>query len=137
MLCFALYSAERRIGHEYRELLSPWKLSYTQYLVLVALWSDGELTVGALGKLLGLDSGTLSPLLKRLERRDLLIRTRDEFDDRQVNVSLTDAGKELQLALAHIPTCLAEQLALTRETALTLLDQLHTVANSRPVTTNS
>jgi DNA-binding MarR family transcriptional regulator len=123
MMCFALYSAERRVGAIYRELLAPWHLSYTQYLVLIALWNDGALTVGALGELLGLDSGTLSPLLKRLESRGLVSRTRAVSDERVVEVTLAEAGSALREELADIPTCFAERLMLSESDAVALRDR--------------
>ncbi len=121
MLCFAVYSAEHRIGQIYRELLAPWRLSYTQYLVLIALWSDGSLPVGRIGETLGLDSGTLSPLLKRLESRGLVSRRRSTVDERVVTVHLTDAGLALRDELADVPRCFAERLGVTREQADALL----------------
>ncbi len=124
MLCFAVYSAERRIGQVYRELLAPHGLSYTQYLVLIALWEDGELSVGRIGELLGLDSGTLSPLLKRLEARGLLARSRSIADERVVTVALTEAGLALRDDLADVPRCLGERLGTTRERADALVRAL-------------
>ncbi|GAA2181169.1 MarR family transcriptional regulator [Brooklawnia cerclae] len=124
MLCFAVYSADRRIGQVYRELLAPWSLSYTQYLVLVALWSEDDLTVGRLGSLLGLDSGTLSPLLKRLETRGLITRARSADDERVVAIGLTDAGAALRDELADVPRCLGERLSITREQADDLIRRL-------------
>ncbi len=121
MLCFAVYSAERRIGQVYRELLAPWGLSYTQYLVLIALWGDGALPVGRIGELLGLDSGTLSPLLKRLESRGLVTRSRSTADERVVTVHLTDAGLALRDEMADIPRCFGERLGVTRAEADALL----------------
>ncbi|WP_245556839.1 MarR family winged helix-turn-helix transcriptional regulator [Gryllotalpicola ginsengisoli] len=124
MLCFAVYSAQRQIGQIYRELLAPWGLSYTQYLVLIALWTDGGLAVGRLGELLGLDSGTLSPLLKRLEARGVLTRVRSATDERVVTVSLTDAGRRLRDELADVPRCFGERLGITQQFADGLREQL-------------
>ena len=121
MLCFAVYSVERQFGQIYRELLAPWKLSYTQYLALIALHGDDDLTVGRLGELLGLDSGTLSPLLKRLESRGLVERRRAASDERVVEVSLTDAGRELRGELADIPRCFGDRTGLEHSEYLQLL----------------
>ncbi|HEY0248812.1 MAG TPA: MarR family winged helix-turn-helix transcriptional regulator [Gryllotalpicola sp.] len=121
MLCFAVYSVERQFGQVYRELLAPWRLSYTQYLALVALWNDDALTVGGLGELLGLDSGTLSPLLKRLEARGLIARRRAAADERVVEVSLTDAGRALQSELADVPGCFGDRTGLANEEYVQLL----------------
>lgn len=113
MLCFAVYSVERQFGQVYRELLAPWGLSYTQYLALIALWNEDHLTVGRLGDLLGLDSGTLSPLLKRLEARGLVARTRSANDERVVELSLTDTGSALRHELAEVPRCFGERTGLS------------------------
>jgi len=121
MLCFAVYSAEHRVAAVYRELLAPWGLSYTQYLVLVALWADGSLTVGRLGELMGLDSGTLSPLLKRLETRGLLERSRSAQDERVVTVALTERGLALRDELADVPRCFGERLGISREQGAALI----------------
>ncbi|GAA4178817.1 MarR family winged helix-turn-helix transcriptional regulator [Gryllotalpicola koreensis] len=121
MLCFAVYSVERQFGQIYRELLAPWKLSYTQYLALIALSNDDELTVGRLGELLGLDSGTLSPLLKRLESRGLVARARAARDERVVEITLTDAGRELYGELADIPRCFGDRTGLSHHEYVQLI----------------
>lgn len=128
MLCFAVYSVERQFAQAYRELLAPWGLSYTQYLVLTALWSDDPLTVGRLGDLLGLDSGTLSPLLKRLEARDLLTRTRAVEDERVVELALTDQGRALRDELADVPRCFGDRTGLSRDEYLQLLTLAKTLS---------
>ncbi|MFC4242596.1 MarR family winged helix-turn-helix transcriptional regulator [Gryllotalpicola reticulitermitis] len=121
MLCFAVYSVERQFGQVYRDLLAPWQLSYTQYLALTALWNDEHLTVGRLGELLGLDSGTLSPLLKRLEGRGLVTRTRAASDERVVELTLTDAGSALRDELADVPRCFGERTGLDHDEYVQLL----------------
>ncbi|MFC7619816.1 MarR family winged helix-turn-helix transcriptional regulator [Microlunatus sp. GCM10028923] len=125
MLCFALYAANRRMSQHYRELLAPWELTYPQYLVLIALWRDGRLTVTRLGDLLGLDSGTVSPLLKRLESRGLVSRTREATDERVVTVRLTERGAALEAELADIPRCLADKVGIDAAEAGKLLTRLH------------
>ncbi|MCK0115697.1 MarR family transcriptional regulator [Isoptericola sp. S6320L] len=132
MLCFAVYSLERRIGRIYQELLAPWGLSYTQYIVLTMLWAnhDVPLTVGELGRLLDLDSGTLSPLVKRLEARELVERRRTADDERVVSVSLTETGRGLRAELADVQRCLAERMPGRRDEAEELLARLHE-ANDR------
>ena len=105
----------------YGPLLEPLGLTYPQYIVMLALWAEGEaMTVGGLGDRLGLDSGTLTPLLKRLEHSGLVKRRRDPSDERRVLVSLTSAGKKLRQAAAGIPGCLQEQLQLDVEKMVTL-----------------
>ena len=120
-LCFALYSASLAMTKLYKPLLEPMGLTYPQYLVMLALWErDGE-TVSALGERLRLDSGTLTPLLKRLEMAELVSRLRDTTDERRVRVRLTAAGRRLKGRAARIPACVmqAAQCDLDEVTALT------------------
>ncbi|KUI32693.1 MarR family winged helix-turn-helix transcriptional regulator [Mycobacterium sp. GA-2829] len=105
-LCFALYSATRAMTAAYRPVLTELNLTYPQYLALLVLWEDGPVTVGRLGERLHLDSGTLSPLLKRLEANGYVNRRRSRTDERQVEVVLTDAGQ----ALEERAQCIPEQL---------------------------
>lgn len=102
-LCFALYSASRAFTNLYRPFLDEIELTYPQYLVLLVLWERESLTVKDLGVALRLDSGTLSPLLKRLEARGLLVRIRSTDDERSVHVELTDRGRELRQRGCDIP----------------------------------
>lgn len=95
-ICFALYSASRSLTTRYRQLLAPLGVTYPQYLVLVVLWETGTTSVGRLGERLQLDSGTLSPLLRRLERAGLVVRGRSTTDERVVEVSLSPRGDELR-----------------------------------------
>lgn len=95
-LCFALYSAARVASNAYREELSTLGLTYTQYVTLLALWERDGVTVSALGERLRLDSGTLSPLIRRLEGAGLVERRRDQADERLVTVHVTDAGHALR-----------------------------------------
>ncbi|QBM26678.1 MarR family winged helix-turn-helix transcriptional regulator [Hydrogenophaga pseudoflava] len=120
-LCFALYSASLAMTKLYKPLLESMGLTYPQYLVMLALWErDGE-TVSALGERLHLDSGTLTPLLKRLEAADLVSRLRDTTDERRVLIRLTAAGRRLKARAARLPACVmqAAQCTLDEVTALT------------------
>jgi DNA-binding MarR family transcriptional regulator len=128
MLCFAVYSAERRIGQIYREELVPWGLSYTQFIVLIALWAEGPVTVGRIGELVGLDSGTLSPLLQRLERRGFVQRSRSSVDERVVTVASTASGDALRDELADVPRCVALRFGVTAEQAQALVGELAAIA---------
>ena len=101
-LCFALYSTGLAMNKVYRKLLRKLDLTYPQYLVMLVLWERDELTVSDIGARLFLDSATLTPLLKRLEAAGLVARTRSAQDERQVVVSLTDAGRQLAAAAAGI-----------------------------------
>ncbi|AGW92646.1 MULTISPECIES: MarR family winged helix-turn-helix transcriptional regulator [Cupriavidus] len=102
-LCFALYSTSLAMTKLYKPLLSELGLTYPQYLVMLVLWEAQTLTVSELGARLALDSGTLTPLLKRLESAELVTRTRDADDERRVLVSLTAAGRALRQAATRIP----------------------------------
>lgn len=103
-LCFALYSASRAVTRAYAPLLSPLGLTYPQYIVMLVLWEKDDLSVSELGERLALDSGTLTPLLKRLEEGGLVQRRRDEEDERIVRLRLTPAGKKLQERARAVPT---------------------------------
>ncbi len=95
-LCFALYAASRAVTARYRPMLEAVGLTYPQYLVMMLLWEEDHQTVGQLGSRLALDSGTLSPLLKRLTAAGLVTRHRRVEDERSVAIALTDAGRALQ-----------------------------------------
>jgi DNA-binding MarR family transcriptional regulator len=112
-LCFPLYAATRAVTRAYGPLLRDFGLTYPQYLTLLALWDDGEpMTVGDLGSRLRLDSGTLTPVLKRLEQAGFLTRRRDSDDERRVLVAVTAAGRDLQDQVAEVPSRLVESLGL-------------------------
>jgi MarR family transcriptional regulator, organic hydroperoxide resistance regulator len=124
-LCFALYDASRALIRAYGPLLEPLGLTYPQYVTLLALWETSEpVTVGALGERLGLDSGTLTPLLKRLEQSGLVERRRDTSDERRVFIVPTSVGWALREKAAAIPGCLQERLQLDVPTVLALRQQL-------------
>jgi len=105
-LCFSLYGAAMAINRTYKPLLDPLGLTYPQYLVLSTLWEADGLTVSAIGTRLALESSTITPLVKRLEAAGFVTRQRGTQDERQVNVSLTDAGRDLRARTR----CLAETL---------------------------
>jgi DNA-binding MarR family transcriptional regulator len=106
-LCFALYSSSLAMTKLYKPLLEPLGLTYPQYLVLLVLWEQDGVAVGALGERLFLDSGTLTPLLKRLESAGLVRRERSVDDERRVLVHLTDEGRALRARARGIPRALA------------------------------
>ncbi len=103
-LCFALYSASRAFTRAYGPLLAPLGLTYPQYIVMLVLWERDDLSVSELGERLALDSGTLTPLLKRLEEAGLVERRRDTDDERIVRVRLTRAGEKLEERARTVPT---------------------------------
>jgi DNA-binding MarR family transcriptional regulator len=119
-VCFALYSASRAATAVYRPMLERLGLTYPQYLVLLLLWERDRATVRELGEALELDSGTLSPLLKRLEAAGLLTRRRSADDERRVEIELTADGAALQKRAADVPQRLAEASGLSHSE----LDQL-------------
>jgi DNA-binding MarR family transcriptional regulator len=106
-LCFAVYSAGHAFNRLYRPLLDRLGLTYPQYLAMVALWEADGVTVGELGRRLGLESSTLTPLLKRLQAMDLVTRHRDPDDERQVRIRLTPKGRALEKPACAVPSELA------------------------------
>lgn len=123
-LCFALYEASRATIDVYRPLLDELGITYPQYLVLLILWERGTCSVKEIGALLHLDSGTLSPLLKRLEATGLIKRQRRASDERVVDISLTPAGHALQERTASIPEKFACVLDFTLDDYSDLLARL-------------
>ncbi len=112
LLCFAVYSAGHAFNRVYKPLLDHIGLTYPQYLVMLALWSKDNQTVGELGRSLSLESNTLTPLLKRLEAMGHVTRRRDPSDERQVRIALTERGRSLQQEATHIPQCIVEATGL-------------------------
>ena len=130
-LCFPLYAAARNVVSLYTPLLKPLGLTYTQYLVFLVLWEQDGLSVGEIGEKLWLDNGTLSPLLKKLEKEGYLTRARAEEDDRVVTVSLTEKGKDLQEKAKLIPLQVAGCIGLPPETAKGLYSTLYELINNK------
>lgn len=120
-LCFALYSASLSMTRLYKPLLDELALTYPQYLVMLALWEADGVTVSDLGTRLSLDSGTLTPLLKRLEATGYLSRMRDVADERRVLIRLTAEGRALRAQAVQVPQCLlaASQCSLEELSQLT------------------
>jgi DNA-binding MarR family transcriptional regulator len=120
-LCFALYSTSLAMTRLYKPLLDELGLTYPQYLALLVLWEQDGLTVSELGERLFLDSGTLTPLLKRMEAAGLLSRLRDVADERRVHITLTAAGRALKARAEKIPGCIlsATQCSIPELVALT------------------
>ena len=123
-LCFSLYAASRALTGLYRELLEDLELTYPQYLVMLALWEQGTLSVKELSTTLHLDSGTLSPLLRRLEGAGLLTRERSTEDERIVHVALTEVGQQLRDQAHGIPDDLLCASELTHDQARDLKQRL-------------
>ena len=119
-LCFPLYACSKEIVRMYKPLLDPLGLTYTQYITMMVLWEDGQSTVKELGERLFLDSGTLTPVLKKLEEKGYLTRERSKDDERNLIVNLTDKGLELRDEALSVPYSLASCVKLTKEEAYTL-----------------
>jgi len=124
MLCFALHSAAHAVHAAYAPLLQPLGLTYPQYLVLSALSARDGQSVSGIGADLRLESNTLTPLLKRMESAGWVTRRRDSRDERQVRVSLTEAGRALADRTAGIPRAFAERTGLTLDQVVDLRDVL-------------
>ncbi|AYR25276.1 MarR family winged helix-turn-helix transcriptional regulator [Herbaspirillum rubrisubalbicans] len=117
-LCFAMYSASLAMTKAYKKILAPLEITYPQYLVMLVLWERDDVTVSELGSRLFLDSGTLTPLLKRMESMGLLHRKRDAGDERRVVVSLSDAGRALRQQARTVPqqmSCMLPALEQVRQ----------------------
>lgn len=134
-LCFALYSASRAVTATYRPILESLGVTYPQYLVLLALWERDGRGVSELCDDLKLDTGTLSPLLKRLDMLGLVERRRLSTDERRVQITLTDKGRALEARACDIPRRLGESMGMTardadelRETLVRLTNSLNTAA---------
>lgn len=127
-VCFALYTASRAVTNLYRPMLDELGLTYPQYLVMLVLWERRSITVKELGAALQLDTGTLSPLLKRMEANGLVRRQRRRDDERSVEITLTEAGAALQGHARSVPGRLARALELTGEELVSLRGTLRRVA---------
>ncbi|AWI88964.1 MarR family transcriptional regulator [Methylobacterium sp. DM1] len=112
-LCYALYAAAHRMTKSYRPMLERMGLTYPQYLVLLVLWETDGITVSEIGRRLRLDSGTLTPVLKRLETSGLLNRSRRQSDEREVEIALTDQGRALRLEAVAVRQSVMCQLNMS------------------------
>lgn len=125
-LCFPLYACAKEVVRRYREPLEALNLTYTQYLVMMVLWEFGGMTEGELGKKVRLDSGTLTPLLKRLDKQGYIRRTRPDDDERKLFLSLTEQGEALKEKAEAVPSAMQGCIPLEQEELLllkSLLDQ--------------
>jgi len=123
-LCFKLYALSRQVTNIYRPVLEALDITYPQYLAMLVLWQEKSITVKELGNRLYLDSGTLTPLLKRLEQKGILVRQRDHADERSVIISLTRAGATLQQKAKKVPDALGQCLSLGKNEYEQLKSQL-------------
>lgn len=128
-LCFPLYVASKEIIRKYKVYLDPLNLTYTQYIVMMVLWEEEVTNVKHLGDLLYLDSGTLTPLLKKLESHEYINRIRNKDDERNVIISLTDKGRELKNKAKDIPNNMCDCISLNEEEIETLQKLLYKLYN--------
>ncbi|MGH4138056.1 MarR family winged helix-turn-helix transcriptional regulator [Clostridium sp.] len=126
-LCFALYACSREITKLYKPVLDKLGITYTQYISLLVLWEKDNITVKEMGKKLHLDSGTLTPLLKKLENINLVKRTRDTADERNVYITLTPEGIELKKMAIEIPSKILCSTGLTLQSAKLLKDNINSL----------
>ena len=123
-LCFSLYAASREVIKRYKPCLDKFNLTYTQYLAMLVLWEDEKSTVKEIGKRLHLDSGTLTPLLKKLEAMELINRYRDVNDDRVVVVELTEKGRNIKEEVTCVPKEIVCKINLDIDQIKSLKDEL-------------
>ena len=126
-LCFALYSASLAMTKLYKPLLEDLGLTYPQYLAMLVLWETDGVTVSELGDRLHLDSGTLTPLLKRLEAAELVSRLRDVEDERRVLIRLTASGRKLKSRAARLPACVLQATQCELSEVLELTHQVRSL----------
>lgn len=123
-LCFAVYSTANAVTRAYQPRLAALGLTYPQYLAMVVLWEQENQTVTAIGAKLSLDSGTLTPLLKRLEAAGLITRRRDESDERQVLIALTHAGRAMKERAEAVPVAMGQAFGCSMEEAMGMRSEL-------------
>ena len=126
-LCFPLYACAKEITRHYRPFLDKIDLTYTQYIVMMVLWEENEINVKRLGEKLFLDSGTLTPLLKSLETKGYLTRSRSKTDERNLDVKITNLGMELRDKAVDIPKSMGSCINLTPEEAQVLYKVLYKI----------
>lgn len=129
-LCFALYVCSKEIIRKYTPLLEPLGLTYTSYITLLSLWEKDNVTVKELGERLFLDSGTLTPLLKKMEGQGLVTRTRGGKDERTVYIQLTDQGRGMKEKCVNVPQQMMCQNILDMDKAGPLLKTLHQIMHN-------
>lgn len=124
-LCFLLYACAKEVIRSYTPLLEPLGLTYTQYLAMMVMWEYKSVSIRDMGKLLYLDSGTLTPMLKKMEKAGWVSRKRSDEDERMVIVSITERGEELHDKAADIPLKMAQCVTLESDEAMQLYNLLH------------
>lgn len=132
-LCFKTYAVSRYITGLYKPYLDEISLTYPQYLVMLVLWENGGMNIGKIGEHLHLDNGTLTPLLKRMEKHGLLSRIRSVNDERVVLISLTENGKSLKDKARHIPEAVQECFHLDEEKKKQLMSALDEILSTQSI----
>lgn len=130
MLCFEVYQTEHAFGRLYKDLLRPIGLTYPQFLVMVLLWEQDGRTIGDIGRALGLESSTLTPLVKRLEAAGLVQRSRDRQDERRVIVTLSTNGNEMRHQVGHIRDSVIAATGMTEAELKALFGRLRTLRDA-------
>lgn len=126
-LCFPLYACSKEIVRKYKPFLDELDLTYTQYIAMMVLWEHKQISVKDMGALLYLDSGTLTPVLKKLEQKGYLVRARDSQDERVLNVTITELGEKLKEDAVFVPQKMGCCVCLEKEDADELYRLLHKV----------
>ncbi|MCD7729528.1 MAG: MarR family transcriptional regulator [Clostridia bacterium] len=126
-LCFPLYASAKEVIKRYKPYLEQIDLTYTQYITMMVLWEYGQMSVKDLGERLYLDSGTLTPLLKKLESKELIVRKRSVADERNLVVTLTQKGINLRERAVNIPQAIGSCINLTTEESITLYTLLYKI----------
>lgn len=126
-ICFPLYACSKEIVRRYKPFLDEINLTYTQYLIMLLLWEHKKMNVKDMGKALLLDSGTLTPVLKKLEQKGYLTRVRNQEDERVLDVTITDEGEQLKEVAVEIPVKLSNCIGLKMEEAAELYRLIHVV----------
>lgn len=129
-LCFPLYACSKEIVRRYKPYLDELDLTYTQYITMMVLWEEDEINVKELGRKLYLDSGTLTPLLKKLEAKGYITRSRSKEDERNLVVKITDSGKALKEKACEIPAKVGSCVNLSEEKAKLLYETLYQILES-------
>ncbi len=130
-LCFPLYAAAKEVVRRYRPFLDPLGLTYTQYIAMMVFWERKSISVGELGDMLCLDSGTLTPMLKKMESAGLITRQRSVEDERVVTATITSKGEELRAKALEVPAKMAGCVAISQEEAIELLRILRKLLNNK------
>ena len=130
-LCFPLYACSKEIVKKYKSVLDKFDLTYTQYIVMMVMWEEKEINVKNLGERLYLDSGTLTPVLKKLESKNFIKRTRSDLDERNLKLLLTEKGIKLMDKVQNVPNEIGKCINLSKDEALQLYKLLYKILDNK------